>query len=71
MRLKNLTLSFQLPPEWAGETRVFNSLRIFAQGQNLFTWSKYLGFDPEFDSPYELGAYPHVKTITIGLDAGF
>lgn len=71
MRLKNLTLSFQLPPEWAGATRVFNTFRIFAQGQNLFTWSKYLGFDPEFDSPYELGAYPHVKTITIGIDAGF
>ncbi len=70
-RLKNLTISMQLPPEWVAATNVFRSFRIYAQAQNLITWSKYLGFDPEFDSPYELGAYPHVKTITFGIDAGF
>lgn len=71
MRLKNLTISYAIPQKWAEGTRVFKSLRVYAQGQNLFTWTKYLGFDPEYDAAYELGQYPHVKTISIGLDAGF
>ncbi len=71
MRLKNLTISYMIPQKWAEATRVFKSFRVYAQGQNLLTWTKYLGFDPEYDAAYELGQYPHVKTISIGLDAGF
>lgn len=70
-RLKNLSISYTLPQKWADEFRVFKSFRIYAQGQNLITWTKYLGFDPEYDAAYELGQYPHVKTLTIGLDVGF
>lgn len=71
MRLKNLTVSYLLPTKWAEVTRVFKSFRIYGQAQNLFTWTWYQGFDPELDGAYELGAYPHVKTITFGIDAGF
>jgi hypothetical protein len=71
MRLKNLTISYTIPSKWAEATRVFKSFRVYAQGQNLFTWTKYLGFDPEYDAAYELGQYPHVKTISFGIDAGF
>ncbi len=70
-RLKNLTISYTIPQQWAEASRVFKSIRIYAQGQNLVTWTKYQGFDPETDSPYEVGLYPHVKTITFGIDAGF
>jgi hypothetical protein len=71
MRLKNVTLSYTLPQKWVTKTKVFRSFRIYAQGQNLLTWTPYLGFDPEYDSPYELGSYPHVRTVTVGIDAGF
>jgi len=71
MRLKNLTISYMIPQKWADASRVFKSFRVYAQGQNILTWTKYLGFDPEYDAAYELGQYPHVKTITIGVDAGF
>jgi TonB-linked SusC/RagA family outer membrane protein len=71
LRLKNLTVAYSLPSKWASATRVFQSLRIYAQAQNLLTWSTYEGFDPEFNGAYELGAYPHVKTITFGIDVGF
>jgi TonB-linked SusC/RagA family outer membrane protein len=71
LRLKNLTVSYTLPSEWAGATKVFKTLRIYGQAQNLLTWTKYQGFDPEVDEAYELGAYPHVKTITFGIDVGF
>ncbi len=71
MRLKNLTISYTIPQKWAETTRVFKSFRVYAQGQNLVTWTRYLGFDPEYNAAYELGQYPHVKTITFGIDAGF
>jgi TonB-linked SusC/RagA family outer membrane protein len=70
-RFKNLTLAYTLPEKWSHATRVFRSLRVYAQGQNLVTWTRYQGFDPETDGPYELGLYPHVKTFTIGIDAAF
>lgn len=70
-RLKNLIVSYSLPADWAKATRVFKSLRIYAQGQNLVTWTRYQGFDPETDGAYEVGLYPHVKTISFGIDAGF
>ena len=71
MRLKNLTVSYTLPQKWVSVTRVFKSFRVYAQGQNLYTWTQYTGFDPEYDAAYELGQYPHVRTITFGIDAGF
>ena len=70
-RLKNLTISYVIPQKWAEATRIFKPFRIYAQGQNLVTWTKYQGFDPETDGAYEVGLYPHVKTITFGIDAGF
>lgn len=70
-RFKNLTISYVIPQQLTSATRVFKSLRIYAIGQNLLTWTNYQGFDPETDGAYELGMYPHVKTFTIGLDAGF
>jgi len=71
LRLKNLTLAYALPGDLVSRLKIFRSLRIYAQAQNLLTWTKYLGFDPEYDSPYELGQYPHVKTLTLGVDVGF
>jgi hypothetical protein len=71
VRFKNLTISYMIPQKWAEASRVFKSIRVYTQGQNLVTWTKYLGFDPEYDSPYEVGMYPHVKTFTFGIDAGF
>ena len=70
-RLKNVTISYTIPQRWAEATRVFKSLRVYAQGHNLITWTRYQGFDPESDAAYEVGLYPHVKTITFGIDAGF
>jgi hypothetical protein len=70
-RLKNVTISYVIPRKWAEASRIFKSIRIYAQGQNLITWTKYQGFDPETDGAYEVGLYPHVKTITFGIDAGF
>ncbi len=44
LRLKNLTLSYDVKKNVAG----LSSLKVFATASNLFTLSKYLGYDPEF-----------------------
>jgi TonB-dependent starch-binding outer membrane protein SusC len=71
IRLRNLTLSYSLPKEWASKIKMDN-VRIFAQGTNLLTITKYKGFDPEVGVEGEPWfGYPNVKTMSVGLDIKF
>jgi hypothetical protein len=63
IRLKNVSLSWQLPQKWMNKIKI-NSLRIYAQGQNLLTFTKYVGLDPETQASTTL---PPLKTITAGI----
>ena len=65
-RIKNLSLSWQLPEGWKKRARV-QSCRIYAQGQNLFTITRYKGLDPETGSSITL---PPLRVITAGLQIG-
>ena len=49
LRLKNLQLGYSLPKKWLEAIR-FNKLRVYAGVQNLFTLTKYSGYDPEVSS---------------------
>ncbi|MBS2100374.1 SusC/RagA family TonB-linked outer membrane protein [Carboxylicivirga linearis] len=71
LRLKNLTLSYNLNKNFVQKTMFFNSCRVYAQGQNLLTFTGYKGIDPEFYGVMEANMYPHVRTITLGIDLGF
>ncbi|EDM34761.1 putative outer membrane protein [Pedobacter sp. BAL39] len=62
VRLKNISLSWSLPSMWLNKMRV-NGLRIYTQGQNIFTITKFPGLDPETLSSTSL---PPLRTITIG-----
>lgn len=64
IRLKNIQLSYTIP---TGNT-IFRSAKIYVQGQNLWTWTKYFGFDPEFTS---IGFLPPLKTYSLGLQCNF
>jgi TonB-dependent starch-binding outer membrane protein SusC len=64
-------LSYTLPPSIVGKIKM-RSLRIFAQGQNLYVWHNFQGYDPEVVTGILGGAhYPPLRTITFGLNAGF
>jgi TonB-linked SusC/RagA family outer membrane protein len=68
LRLRNATISYSLPKTWLSRVKI-NSLRIFVQGQNLVTWTKFRGFDPEYATGNLIGAqYPALRTITAGLN---
>jgi TonB-linked SusC/RagA family outer membrane protein len=63
IRLKNLSLSWELPAHLMQRIHL-KTCKLFAQGQNLLTISKYKGLDPETKSTTSL---PPLKIITIGL----
>ena len=71
MRLKNLMLSYNLPSDVIKKSRVFSGLRIYAQAQNLFTFSKFSGLDPEGTSNIYAAQYPMSRQFTFGLDLTF
>lgn len=64
VRLKNLSLSYNLPQQWIKNL----SCRMFLQGQNLLTITKYKGADPEFKS---VGYLPPLRMITAGTQITF
>jgi hypothetical protein len=63
IRLKNLSLSYNLPNGWLTKLHITNS-RLYLQGENLFTITNYVGADPENQNMYIL---PPLKAITIGI----
>ena len=70
LRIKNLTLGYTLPKsilEHAG----IKSVRIYASAQNLYTFTKYTGVDPEVGANgIDLNVYPVTRTISLGLNFG-
>ncbi len=71
LRLKNLSVSYELPKKLLQATKVIDRVRVFAQGQNLFTWTKFQGMDPESTSNYYQAAYPMSRQFSVGLEVGF
>lgn len=71
LRLKNLQVSYTLPKKWMERTGFLGSLRIYAIGRNLLTFTEYTGYDPEVDSNLQLGVYPNSKQYTVGIELTF
>jgi len=62
LRLKNLSLSWQLPAAQLKKLHL-QQARIFTQGQNLLTFTKYSGLDPESRS----NTLPPLRVWTLGI----
>jgi hypothetical protein len=66
IRLKNVSLSYRLPVAWQHRIHLQNA-RIFVNGQNLWTITKYKGLDPENLSTSSL---PPLRVFTGGIEIG-
>jgi TonB-linked SusC/RagA family outer membrane protein len=64
VRLKNLSFSWQLPNVWKQKMRVQN-FRIYIQGQNLLTLTRYTGLDPESGNKGDV--LPPLRVVTTGI----
>lgn len=76
IRLKNVRLNYAMPLTGKSFLKVLN---LYVSGLNVFTITKYSGYDPEVNSfansntsqGVDYGAYPASRTFTIGLGASF
>jgi TonB-dependent starch-binding outer membrane protein SusC len=71
-RIKNIELGFTLPKEWTNKIGM-DRFRLYVSGQNVLTFTKYTGFDPEFgvgsatSAGVDYGTYPQSKVYLIGV----
>ena len=77
LRLKNIQLGYTLPRAITQRIRI-QRLRLFVAADNLITFTKYAGFDPEIPNGnngtslgVDYGVYPQARTWTIGCNLGF
>ncbi|MDA3821274.1 MAG: hypothetical protein PF450_01490, partial [Bacteroidales bacterium] len=73
LRVQNLTLSYNIPDE----ILIFRNLKIYITGSNLFTFTKYLGYDPEFSYSFnnmeqgiDYGLMPITRRVIVGVKVG-
>jgi TonB-linked SusC/RagA family outer membrane protein len=80
LRLKSVTLAYNFPQRLLSDIKVQN-LSIYATAQNLLTFTKYSGFDPEVNAygvnsrgtefGVDYGTYPQTRQIIFGLNITF
>jgi hypothetical protein len=64
IRLKNVSLSYDLPQSWTGQLQC----RLYLEGQNLLTFTPYTGTDPEFKTT---GFLPPLRMLSAGVQLTF
>jgi TonB-linked SusC/RagA family outer membrane protein len=78
LRIQNISLSYTLPQQWLSKIGVSN-LKIYANAQNVHTFSNYSGLDPEIGSynqmaglsNVDMGRYPSPRVFTFGANITF
>ncbi len=78
LRIQNISLTYNLPEKWAKKA-FMQSARIYVNVQNVYTFTKYSGYDPEIGAynqssllqNIDRGRYPTPRTYTIGLNLSF
>lgn len=79
LRISNITLGYTFPERWLKKTRIISRFRIYGTVNNLYTFTKYSGYDPEANtrrstplSPgVDYAAYPRSRFILAGLNITF
>jgi hypothetical protein len=81
LRLKNLSIGYTIPA--ATLQRItggrLGNFRVYVASQNLLTFTRYTGYDPEIGSRFnssltqgiDYGQFPQARTLMVGLQAGF
>ena len=77
LRLKNVQIGYTFPKTLLAWAPSLGSVRVYATGRNVVTWTKYSGFDPEitgtgyFSRGVDNSAYPNVRTFIGGVQVTF
>ena len=77
-KIQNVTLGYDVARIWKND--LFSKLRVYVQAQNLYTFTKYTGVDPEIGSSggkdswargIDVGLYPTARTFIVGASINF
>jgi TonB-linked SusC/RagA family outer membrane protein len=80
VKLRELSVAYTLGAramQFAGINRIANGVKIALIGRNLYTWTKYTGFDPDvtgggdFNFRVDGFRYPNFRTITGQVELTF
>ncbi|WPQ60770.1 TonB-dependent receptor [Chitinophaga sancti] len=79
IRISNLTIGYSLPSSLLKRTHVFSRFRVYATVNNLYTFTKYTGYDPEANTRrsnpltpgVDYAAYPRSRFILGGVNVSF
>jgi TonB-linked SusC/RagA family outer membrane protein len=78
IKLRSLMLAYVFPKDLISKAK-FNNVRIYIQGQNLLTFTKYTGWDPEVSTDFAVDnvvsgvdfySAPQPRSITLGINIG-
>jgi TonB-linked SusC/RagA family outer membrane protein len=81
LKISTVTLGYDIKKTW--KSCPFVKLRLFFTAQNLYTFTNYLGMDPEvgfgveddakrnYSSGIDVGFYPHPRTYLFGINVTF
>ena len=80
LRIKNITLGYTFPKKWMNKIK-FDNIRVYCNIQNLYTFTKYSGYDPEVGAStqdaqgyafgVDNGRYPSPTTYSFGVSLTF
>jgi hypothetical protein len=74
LRLKNIELGYTIP-EYLSKKAFISRLRFYVSAENLATFTKYHGFDPEISTTTSLGVdygiYPQSRIWRVGVNVTF
>ncbi len=68
--MRYLTVGYNFQPQFL-ENTFLKSAKVFAQGENLFTWTKWRGWDAESNRSADQYQYPTPRIYSIGLELKF
>ena len=71
LRLKNLTLAYDFPADLIRRSGFIDGFKVYFISRNLFTVTKFTGYDPEVDSNKSLGEYPNSREFMLGVQFTF
>lgn len=70
IRLKNISVGYNFTKSQLRGLPI-KSLKLYAQAENLYTWTDWRGYDPEPTTQFSLGVYPNPKTVSVGVNVEF
>ena len=81
LRLRELSVNYQLPRAWVSNLKFMNfeTARVGIVGRNLWTSTKYKGYDPDVTGPsgnpftyrVDYFTYPQYRTFTLMFELGY